>query len=386
MSPSAATAIEDERTLVFGDESFSHVIQAGPAAREDLAGRFALMDTDQFILVTTEGVPRGIVEYVHYCLGVSAPVTLVTVPDGEKNKTDATAGRIACAASEAGASHDSVVVGLGGGGLINMAAFVASTYLRGIRLVELPTTFLAWCDVTPTLKTSVNLTDGSGQPVGKNKRGTYYAPEWVWADAGWFRSLPADEVRSGMGEVIKAMVAITPERIAELRAVLRRDARYTQAELARSGGLCIAAKQLVMRHDPLERGPAYVLHSGHDVGCQAEVTLGIPHGIAISTGCLVAHRAAEILGHMGPEVRELHTALLRAAGIPVAFPAGASPERLVRGLYRGSARGLLKPRDGYVDMVLLSGLGIPLLTGDRPLTQVPEHVAVQAVRDIQAAA
>jgi 3-dehydroquinate synthetase len=192
--------------------------------------------------------------------------------------------------------------------------------------------------------------------------------------------------------VIKATIAITPERVGELEAVLREDARYPLGELAWIGGLCVEAKQLVMRHDPGEKAEAYVLHSGHEIGYQAELAHGIPHGLAISVGCLVSHRAAELAAGLDPSVRELHAALLRKAGISTAFPAGASPEKLVRGLYRGGARGIIDPRPRYVDLVLLKGLGVPDLTyvprlgRSVPLTQVHEDIAVQAVRDIQAAA
>jgi 3-dehydroquinate synthetase len=394
LSPVAPTAIDCERTLTFGKESFQHVICSGPAARADLAGRFALMEADQFILVTTEGVPPDIVEFAHYCLGVSAPVTLVKVPDGEQNKNLRWIERIAVAAEKAGPSRKSVVVGLGGGMVLNMAGYFAKDWGRGddVKVVYLPTTLLGWADMSPTRKTSVNLIDDEGKLVGRNRMGNRITPSLVWSDAGWFNSLPPVEIRSGLGEVIKALVAINPEHIPEVMPVLRKDAKYSPAELAWMGGHCVEAKDQVMEDDPDEEGRARILHSGHEFGYPAEVHLRIPHGLAISVGCLISHRVAEVLFGLDESVRELHADLLRLAGIPDRFPPDADPERLVRGLYHDSSRGILDPRDGYVDLVLLEGLGIPRLTyvprlkSSVPLSQVPEEIALEAVRYIQAAA
>jgi 3-dehydroquinate synthetase len=186
MSPAGTATIDYGRPLEFGSETFDHVIRSGPSARDDLAARFAAMDAGVFILVTTAGIPGHIVRDARYCLGQSAPVIPVMRPDGEEHKTLASIEKIGVAAQEADASRKPViVVGLGGGGVLNMAAYFARNWGRGdeVKVVYLPTNLLAWADMSPTRKTSVNLTGGKGRLVGRNKIGSRITPSFVWTDA-----------------------------------------------------------------------------------------------------------------------------------------------------------------------------------------------------------
>lgn len=381
-SPGTTTTVEYDRRLVFGDVTYTHSIRSGPTARDDLASRIAGLDADACILVTSEGIPDVLLRYAYHCLGkFSGGVIPVSVPAGEKHKNLQAIDRMVDTAIAKGATRRSVVVAFGGGLAGNMAGLLAALLYRGIRLVHVPTTLLAAADSTPSLKQAVN------SAAGKNHLGTFKAPEFVWTSTEFFQFLPPAEIRSALGEVIKAAIAIAPDQIPALQDVLRPDADYKDGELAWFADLCLEAKQRVMRHDPYEKGPALALEYGHTTGHMLELVHGMPHGLAISVGGLVAARAAEMLGVLeGPSIRELHTALLHAAGAPVTVPPGTPDGRILGILARDSKRGYLKPLDKHVDMVLLDGLGQVHCTGGLPITQVPEAVVLQAIRDIEQAA
>jgi 3-dehydroquinate synthase/2-deoxy-scyllo-inosose synthase len=374
--------------LMFGEQAYPHIIRSGPTAREDLAARFSGLDADAFILVTSEGMPDALLHYAYYCLGKSAPVIPLPVPAGEKNKTIEAIGRMADKAIANGATRRSVVVAFGGGLAGNMAGLLAALLFRGIRLVHVPTTLLAAADSTPSLKQAVN----SGH--GKNHIGTFYPPEFVWTSTEFFEHLPPVEIRSALGEVIKAAVAITPDRIPALHDMLRPDADYTTAELAWIADLCLAAKQEVMLHDPHEKGPALALEYGHTTGHVFELVHRMPHGLAISVGGLVAARVAEELGFLDPSVRQLHTQLLVAAGAPVTVPSASSAEQLRTLLLKDNKLGYLPDLPGHVAMVLLAGLGELHQPAEArridghpvPLTQVPVDLLLQCIRTVEQAA
>jgi 3-dehydroquinate synthetase len=384
----AATAVGLDRTLQFGDHTYPYALRCGAAAWDDLAARAAALAADRFVVVLPAGLPAEVERPVTAAFGESAPVTVLRVPDGERSKNLHTVNDLAAQAFGAGLTRQSVVVGAGGGKDENIAGFLAATILRGdIRLVHVPTTALAVWDSTPSLKQAVNLVLGEDGYPGKNLVGCFKKPEFVWANLDVLQFLPAEEIRSATGEAVKNVIAICPDQAEDLAGILRPLADYLPEELCRIAALCVDAKQQVMRHDPEEKGPALACEYGHTCGHLFEARLGIPHGLAIGVGGLVAGRAARLLGIAGDEVETAHEELLRAAGAPVTVP--PLPDRQVREvLYRDNKRGYLPPRPGHVDMVLLEGPGaLHQPAGARrrdgqpvPVTQVPEAVVLEAIR------
>src|SRR5215470_12093132 len=276
----------------FGDVHYPIYVRSGPAAWPELAGLLTGLHADRFLLVTDRGVPAAAVHAITSQLNAVAPVTVLQAPAREYAKNLSTIDELAKVAFTSGATRMSVFVALGGGLAGNVAGLLAHLFLRGARLVHIPTTLLAMSDSVLSLKQAVN------SPVGKNHLGAFHAPELVWSQLDCLATLPPAQIRSALNEAIKNVVAICPGRYEEMAARLRADARYTQAEFAWFIGMCVDAKQEVMATDPQEKGRALVLEYGHTAGHAAELITGggFSHGLAIGVGGLVAARVAAILG------------------------------------------------------------------------------------------
>jgi 3-dehydroquinate synthetase len=359
-----------DRQARFGDVRYPIYVRSGDAAWEELAGLLSALHADQFLLVTDGGVPAAAAATVGRLLEALAPVTVLRVPAGERAKNLSTVDGLARQAFTSGATRGSVFVALGGGLAGNIAGLLAHLFLRGTRLVHIPTTLLAMSDSVLSLKQAVN------SDVGKNHLGAFHAPELVWSQLDCLATLPPDQIRAALCEAIKNVIAICPARYGEMAARLRADAVYSQAELAWFIGMCVDAKQEVMRADPQEKGRALVLEYGHTVGHAAELVTGgsFSHGLAIGVGGLVAARIAAMLGVGDPDTERAHETLLLLNGAPTYLRAGFDADGLMRAIRLDNKRGYVPHRPGCVDMVLLAGPGRPYQADGSLITQVPEDV------------
>src|SRR6516162_9966089 len=331
---------------------------------------------DRFLLVTDDGVPAPALQAVSRVLEELAPVTVLRVPSSEKAKTLSTIDELARETFTSGATRMSVFVALGGGLAGNMAGLLAHLFLRGARLVHIPTTLLAMSDSVLSLKQAVN------SPVGKNHLGAFHAPELVWSHLDCLGTLPKSQVRAALCEAIKNVIAICADRHDELAARLRTDAVYSQAELAWFIGMCIDAKQKVMAADPEEKGRALVLEYGHTVGHAAELVTGgrLSHGLAIGVGGLVAARIATMLGIGDPAVEKAHETLLHRNGAPTYFNSGPEAGHLMQAIRLDNKPGYIPHRPGCIDMILLAGLGQPYEASGNIIAQVPEDVVFAGIQ------
>jgi len=388
ISHAGTTAVELERLLTFGADSYPVTIVSGPGARDDLARRLAGLDADRFVLVADTGVPPEIRGPILECLRDQGPVTVCELSPGEGNKTLAAAGAVMTTAFREGATRRSVVVAMGGGQAGNIAGLAAALMYRGpVRLLHIPTTLLAVSDSVVSRKQAVNLGGTEGTAQVKNTVGVFKTPEAVWADLQMLRYLPGDEIRSGLCEAVKNLVAILPELAPEFASLFRPTADYTDLELIQVIDMCLSAKQAVMRHDPCEKGEGLILEYGHTAGHAIELACGIRHGFAIGVGGLVAARVARILRLPGAGgTAGLHEGLLRRIGAPVSVPPGIPDETWTGLLLHDNKRGYRPIGPADVEMVLLEGPGIPHCTGGLPLTQVPAAVVLQAIRETERAA
>jgi 3-dehydroquinate synthetase len=376
----AAPTISLDREIRLAAEGTSirypYHVRSGARAWDEFTDTLSGLRADRFLLVTDGGVPAAALNAITPCLQQLAPVTLLRVRAHEKEKNVGTLERLAGEAFSHGATRRSVVVAFGGGLAGNVAGLLAHMFLRGIRLVHVPTTLLAMSDSVLSLKQAVN--SGSG----KNHLGAFHVPELVWVNLDLASTLPPEQVRAALGEAIKNVVAICPEHYDEMSGRLRADAVYSLPELAWFIEMCVAAKQQVMKADPYEKGPALALEYGHTVGHAAEHVSGgsIPHGLAIGIGGLVAARIATLLGHLDPAVEAAHQHLLERNGGPTTFPPGLTVPALRETIRKDNKRGYLPPRRGYVDMVLLDGLGRPHRSGGSIVTQVPEDIVITGIQ------
>lgn len=239
-----------------------------------------------------------------------AEVISVEVPEGEQHKTLATIQGLYDRFLEAKLDRSSLIVALGGGVVGDMAGFAAATYLRGVPFVQIPSTLLAMVDSSVGGKTGVDL------PQGKNLVGAFKQPELVVIDPDLLKTLPPEELRSGLAEVIKHSVIADAELFRQLMdAPLSLDA----ATLRRA----VQVKVDVVSEDPLEQGRRAVLNLGHTFGHAFEQLSGfsIRHGEAVGVGMICAAQMGMELGICDSKLKEDLTQLLKRAGLPVAFSA-----------------------------------------------------------------
>ncbi len=248
-----------------------------------------------------------------------AHVTLdrLIVPDGERAKTLRVAGRAWDQLLELRATRDTVLVALGGGATCDLAGFVASTFLRGLPLVQVPTTLLAQVDASVGGKTALN------HKRGKNLIGTFYQPRLVWVDPDVLATLPPRERRAGLAEVIKAAAIWDADFFKWLEENLDAMLNLEREALSAAISRACAIKAEVVGRDEREAGLRVLLNFGHTLGHAVELASGlhrIRHGEAIGIGMAFSARLSERRGLAPDGVSARLVALLERAGLPTTVP------------------------------------------------------------------
>jgi 3-dehydroquinate synthase len=224
--------------------------------------------------------------------------TTILFDDSEPAKRLATVEKIARALTSLGAGRDATLAAVGGGVVGDVAGFVAATYLRGVRLIHVPTTLVAQVDSAIGGKTGVNL------PEGKNLVGAFYPPELVIADPDVLSTLPHRQYRAGLYEIIKYGVIADPVLFRYLErhvlALLRRDRAALEYVIPR----CIRIKATVVAKDERESGLRQILNFGHTLGHALETATGYKkflHGEAVGHGMIFATLLALAIGQLDVE-------------------------------------------------------------------------------------
>jgi 3-dehydroquinate synthase len=303
--------------VLLADRSYPIRIRAGSLA--DLGEALAKeVSIDWVITVTTPRV--GAAHYGAVATGLARMhlrADRLEVPDGERAKTLRHASRLYDQLLELGADRSTAIVGLGGGACCDLAGFVASTYLRGVPLVQVPTTLLAQVDASVGGKTGVN------HSRGKNLIGSFYQPKLVWVDPDVLATLPGRELRSGMAEIVKVAVLWDAEFFAWLEehvdAVMRLDREALTEAISRGVGI----KAEIVGLDEREAGLRALLNFGHTFGHALEAVNGyrrIRHGEAVSIGMVFAARVSEHAGLIPSEATARLRALLERIGLPTEPP------------------------------------------------------------------
>lgn len=336
--------------------------------------KLTALHADHFTLVVDADLPKALVEpvYRQVCeLGV--PCLLVPLRLSEKATLLKTALSVLYQVrAHGGGTHTSCFIAMGGGLVGTITSLAASVVVRGIRLVHIPTTLLAATDSILSCKQGV-----SGEPaldrLIKNLMGTYKAPELALVFLCFWQNLEQDEIRSGLCELIKHVVAIHPHRYAEVMALLNPQAQYPLQQFAQVFTWCFEARQAVMRQDAHEQGAALVLEAGHTVGYALESLVGMKHGQAIALGLLVEAQISHARGWLSDREVSRHYALLQRNGVPTTLPQTVDKDALIRVIRDDNKPGYLPRRAGHHVMVLLQRLGQPVEERpDLPLTYVSD--------------
>jgi 3-dehydroquinate synthase len=282
--------------------------------------------------------------------------TLV-IEAGEDQKTPATVALIHDAAFARKLERGSLIVALGGGVVGDMAGFAAATWLRGIAVVQVPTTLLAMVDAAIGGKTGVN------HPSGKNLIGAFHQPRLVLVDPSTLATLPEREFRAGMAEVIKYGVIgdrdlfETLEAAGDLSSIRAVGPTLLQTLLERSA----AAKAAVVAADEHEGGLRAILNYGHTLGHVVETLCGYGtwlHGEAVAIGMAAAGAIAVEMGLWNPADQARQRAVIAAAGLPLDWPP-LDPDAVLACL-----QGDKKVKQGQVRFVLPTAIGAVEIRSD----------------------
>ena len=253
---------------------------------------------------------------------------VLTIPPGESNKTREVWSRLTDQMLAKGYGRDSAVIALGGGVVGDLAGFVAATFMRGVPVVQVPTTLVAMVDASIGGKTAVDT------PAGKNLVGIFHPPAAVLVDPQLLATLPLRELRAGFAEVIKHGVIADEPYLREVAG--------SASELLSEGGAMsdrmvslivrsVEIKAEVVSRDEREEGLRKVLNFGHTIGHAVEMVSGFSllHGEAVAIGMALESKLAERIGlaQTGTAATVIRT--LQAAGLPTDLPIDCGSEAVI---------------------------------------------------------
>ncbi len=305
-----------------------------------------------------EAVGRGLQKRFH----------VVQIPDGERAKTLKTVSRLLDIMAARNLTRQSTVIAVGGGVVGDVAGFAASIYMRGIAVVQVPTTLLAQVDSSIGGKTGVNL------KVAKNLVGTFHQPRLVLSDPTVLRTLPQREYGSGLYEALKYGVirdrSLFEEFERRIALLAKRDPATVENLVAR----CAAIKADVVMRDEKEGDLRRILNFGHTIGHGLEAAARyqrIKHGEAVGYGMIAASRIGRTLGKISDEeCRRIERAVNSIGRLPSLV--GVKSKEVLDALQHDK-----KVKDGVVHFVLPREIGNVEITRD-----VPFEVVRNAVKDI----
>lgn len=355
-----------ELTVDLGQRSYS--IYIGPGllgSAGDYFKRLGLPTRSPLLIVTDTTVRPLYAERVAASLAAADYTAAVSVvPAGEGSKSLTELDRLVADALTAGLDRKSTVVALGGGVVGDLAGFLASVYMRGVRFVQMPTTILAH-DSSVGGKTGVN------HRLAKNIIGAFHQPEAVLYDLDSLASLPPREVRAGLSEVIKhgliwdAGFVDWCEAHAERLLALEPDALgYALYEGCK-------VKSIVVSRDERENDLRAILNLGHTIGHALEAAAGygeLLHGEAIAVGMVGSARLAARFGY-GDEIAVRTEAIFRKFGLPVRIPAGFDADEIMKAMQHDK-----KFSEGNMVFVVPTAIGSVEIRRDVPAGWVREIV------------
>ena len=355
---------EPKQTIRVALAERSYPIEIGTGTLAE-AGRFLaeLGGADHAVLITDEHVePLHAAAVAKSLSQAGTAVNLAVVEPGEPAKCVVAADALWHKLLELGADRQTVVVALGGGVIGDLAGFVAATFARGIRLLQIPTTLLAQVDSSVGGKVGINL------PGAKNMVGAFWQPLGVLIDTAVLATLPRREYVSGLAEVVKYGVILDAEFFSYLESHAAQIAAREPEALRHVVARCCRLKADVVEADERElTGARAVLNYGHTFCHAFETVTGygtLLHGEAVSIGMVCAARLAERLGRIDAQFVRRQRELLVALGLPVATPDVAIEELL------GVMARDKKSQQGRLRFVLPRCLGEVELVDDVPREQV----------------
>jgi 3-dehydroquinate synthase len=279
----------------------------------------------------------------------SREVLLAEIPDAEQGKRIEVAAFCWQVLGQADFTRTDAIVGYGGGAVTDLAGFVAATWLRGVALVQVPTTVAGMVDAAIGGKTGVNTAEG------KNLVGAFWAPQHVVCDLRELESLSQNEATAGFAEVVKAGFIWNPEILDLIEADPSAVVDPTSESFRRCVELAVDMKAKVVGEDFREGGLREILNYGHTLGHAIEHAERYRwrHGAAISVGMVFAAELSRLAGRLPDAVASRHREILETLGLPTSYRAGAWPTLLATMQRDKKARG------GMLRFIVLDDLARP---------------------------
>jgi 3-dehydroquinate synthase len=349
------------------DAAYDVVVGAGLLSRlPGMVGRTAT----RVAVVAPEGLAAATA--VSEALAPSYDVMALPVPDGEEAKTAAVAAACWETLGRAGFTRSDAVVTVGGGATTDLGGFVAATWLRGVRVVHVPTSLLGMVDAAVGGKTGIDT------GAGKNLVGAFHEPAGVLCDLDFLQTLPGAELRAGLGEVVKCGFVADPEilRLVEEHGVPEAGSDVLRELVERA----VRVKADVVAGDLRETGGSAdhpgreVLNYGHTMGHAVEQAsrYTLRHGEAVALGCVYAAELARRAGVLDDEVAARHATAFARVGLPTTWSGAPYDELRARMAVDKKSRGT------HLRFVVLRGLAEPVVLTD------PAEEHLRAAYDVMA--
>jgi 3-dehydroquinate synthase len=293
----------------------------------------------------------------------------IAVAPGEASKGVPTLLALTDRLTALGADRQTALIALGGGVVGDLAGFAASIYMRGIPVIQVPTTLLAQVDSSIGGKTGVDTA------AGKNLLGTFHQPKAVFIDIAFLQALPDGMLRSGLAEVIKCGVIDSPELLDDLEEAAANDGLRDPLFLERIITAACRIKKQLVESDEQDRGIRRILNFGHTVGHAVEASSGysLSHGESVAVGMMAAARLSERLYGLPAADASRIAALIRAVGLPGRLPAGMDPEEIRSRLALDK-----KQEGGTTHYVMIKKIGMPFMNGG-----VPEEILRETLEEMK---
>ncbi|WP_213571959.1 3-dehydroquinate synthase [Rhodococcus sp. USK13] len=291
----------------------------------------------------------------------------IEIPDAEDGKDLAVAGFCWEVLGRIGLTRSDAVVSLGGGAATDLAGFVAATWMRGVRVVHVPTTLLAMVDAAVGGKTGINT------EAGKNLVGSFHEPSAVLIDLVTLETVPRNEIVAGMAEVIKTGFIADPVILDLIESDPEEALDPTGSVLPELIKRSVEVKAKVVAADLRESDLREILNYGHTLGHAIErrERYRWRHGAAVSVGLVFAAELGRLAGRLDDETADRHRRILELVGLPTTYDADAFGQ-LVEGMQTDK-----KNRAGVLRFVVLDGLAKPgRLEGPDPSLLVAAYSAV----------
>ena len=361
-----------DRITVAGDEPYDVIVRAGALAEIERT----VPDDVRRVALVHQAAVAGVVDTIEAALSHRIETVRIEVPDGEAAKSAAVAIGAWDTLAVHGFTRSDLVIAVGGGAVTDVAGFIAATWLRGVRVVHVPTTLLAMVDAAVGGKTGININ------AGKNLVGAFHTPLAVLCDVSTLASMPPADYAAGLAEVVKAGFIADPVILTLIESDPAGAVTPSGPHTAELVVRAIAVKAAVVGADLRERaavGPGglgrEILNYGHTLAHAIEKRENYQwrHGDAVAVGLVFAAALANNAGCLDIETAARHRVVLDSLGLPTSYPAEAWPQlRAAMSLDK-------KTRGRTLRFVVLEGLGRAKILSD-PATELLEKAYAEVAR------